>query len=134
MLYFSDISLSVMLYFSDISLREMLYFSDISLSEMKKALLLILGCAVQCERKEYFIDKIKELDVDVQTAIVENIKEVCTECVLCVQNRCAQKIRREPQRDVYQTLKNCLEDFKVLLLSQYQKWNFLVLIANQYKV
>nr|XP_022333848.1 girdin-like isoform X3 [Crassostrea virginica] len=49
---------------------------DISLSEMKKALLLILGCAVQCERKEYFIDKIKELDVDVQTAIVENIKEI----------------------------------------------------------
>jgi hypothetical protein len=43
---------------------------------MKKALLLILGCAVQCERKEYFIDKIKGLDVDVQTAIVEYIKEV----------------------------------------------------------
>lgn len=53
-------------------------FADISLSEMKKALLLILGCAVQCERKEYFIDKIKELDVDVQTSIVEHIKEVCT--------------------------------------------------------
>lgn len=52
--------------------------TDISLSEMKKALLLILGCAVQCERKEYFIDKIKELDVDVQTSIVEHIKEVCT--------------------------------------------------------
>ncbi|XP_048734399.1 girdin-like isoform X3 [Ostrea edulis] len=49
---------------------------DVSLSEMKKALLLILGCAVQCERKEYFIDKIKELDVDVQTAIVEYIKEI----------------------------------------------------------
>ncbi|XP_011447638.3 girdin isoform X2 [Magallana gigas] len=49
---------------------------DISLSEMKKALLLILGCAVQCERKEYFIDKIKELDVDVQTSIVEHIKEI----------------------------------------------------------
>lgn len=53
-----------------------MYFIDVSLSEMKKALLLILGCAVQCERKEYFIDKIKELDVDVQTAIVEYIKEV----------------------------------------------------------
>lgn len=53
-------------------------FTDISLSEMKKTLLLILGCAVQCERKEYFIDKIKELDVDVQTSIVEHIKEVCT--------------------------------------------------------
>ena len=65
-------------------------FPDISLSEMKKALLLILGCAVQCERKEYFIDKIKELDVDVQTAIVENIKEVCTECVLCVQKICRE--------------------------------------------
>ncbi|XP_061172123.1 girdin-like isoform X3 [Saccostrea echinata] len=49
---------------------------DISLSEMRKTLLLILGCAVQCERKEYFIDKIKQLDVDVQTAIVEHIKEI----------------------------------------------------------
>lgn len=36
----------------------------------------MLGCAVQCERKEYFIDAIKQLEVDVQHAIVDHIKEV----------------------------------------------------------
>ncbi|XP_052827724.1 girdin isoform X1 [Octopus bimaculoides] len=49
---------------------------DASFEELKKALLLVLGCAVQCERKEYFIEKIKTLDIKVQQAIVELIKEV----------------------------------------------------------
>ena len=39
-------------------------------------LLLVLGCAVQCERKEEFIGNIKQLDIGVQHAIVENIQEV----------------------------------------------------------
>ena len=43
---------------------------------MEKVLLLLLGCTVQCEQKESFIDNIKELDVDVQHAIVEHIQEV----------------------------------------------------------
>ncbi|XP_060071604.1 girdin-like [Ylistrum balloti] len=61
--------------------------SDSSFVELKKALLLILGCAVQCERKEDFIDGIKRLDVDVQHAIVEHIKEVTddTDCVLSME-------------------------------------------------
>lgn len=49
---------------------------DTSFEELKKALLLVLGCAVQCERKEHFIEKIKTLDIKVQHAIVEHIKEV----------------------------------------------------------
>ncbi|GAB1601376.1 girdin-like isoform X3 [Argonauta hians] len=49
---------------------------DASFDELKKALLLVLGCAVQCEHKEYFIEKIKTLDIKVQQAIVELIKEV----------------------------------------------------------
>ncbi|XP_021348797.1 girdin-like isoform X2 [Mizuhopecten yessoensis] len=61
--------------------------NDGSFQELKKAILLILGCAVQCERKEDFIDGIKRLDVDVQHAIVEHIKEVTddTECVLSME-------------------------------------------------
>ncbi|KAJ7991126.1 hypothetical protein DPEC_G00294020 [Dallia pectoralis] len=46
------------------------------MDEMKSLLLLILGCAVQCERKEEVIEKIKLLDIETQTAIVSHIQEV----------------------------------------------------------
>ncbi|XP_039598269.1 protein Daple isoform X1 [Polypterus senegalus] len=51
-------------------------FSEKSIEEMKKLLLLILGCAVQCERKEEFIEKIKQLEIETQAAIVSHIQEV----------------------------------------------------------
>nr|XP_023697020.1 protein Daple-like [Paramormyrops kingsleyae] len=50
--------------------------SEKAMEEMKRLLLLILGCAVQCERKEEFIEKIKLLDIETQAAIVSHIQEV----------------------------------------------------------
>uniref|UniRef100_A0A7N8X425 Coiled-coil domain containing 88C n=1 Tax=Mastacembelus armatus TaxID=205130 RepID=A0A7N8X425_9TELE len=47
-----------------------------SMEELKRLLLLILGCAVQCERKEEMIEKIKLLDIETQAAIVCHIQEV----------------------------------------------------------
>ncbi|XP_035530045.1 protein Daple isoform X2 [Morone saxatilis] len=47
-----------------------------SMEDMKRLLLLILGCAVQCERKEEMIEKIKLLDIETQAAIVSHIQEV----------------------------------------------------------
>ncbi|CAL1576629.1 unnamed protein product [Knipowitschia caucasica] len=47
-----------------------------SMEELKRLLLLILGCAVQCERKEEMIEKIKLLDIETQGAIVSHIQEV----------------------------------------------------------
>ncbi|XP_069493540.1 protein Daple isoform X2 [Ambystoma mexicanum] len=47
-----------------------------SMEEMRKVLLLMLGCAVQCDKKEEFIDKIKQLDIGTQAAIVSHIQEV----------------------------------------------------------
>uniref|UniRef100_A0A672T4T1 HOOK N-terminal domain-containing protein n=1 Tax=Sinocyclocheilus grahami TaxID=75366 RepID=A0A672T4T1_SINGR len=47
-----------------------------SMEEVKRLLLLILGCAVQCERKEEMIEKIKLLDIETQAAIVTHIQEV----------------------------------------------------------
>ncbi|XP_051885592.1 protein Daple-like [Pristis pectinata] len=47
-----------------------------SMDEIKKVLLLMLGCAVQCERKEEFIERIKQLDITTQTAIVAHIQEI----------------------------------------------------------
>ncbi|XP_064174341.1 girdin-like isoform X2 [Anguilla rostrata] len=47
-----------------------------SLEEMKKLLLLLLGCAVQCEQKEEYIEKIQGLDFDTKAAIASHIQEV----------------------------------------------------------
>ncbi|XP_028252131.1 protein Daple isoform X2 [Parambassis ranga] len=47
-----------------------------SMEELKRLLLLILGCAVQCDRKEEMIEKIKLLDIETQAAIVSHIQEV----------------------------------------------------------
>uniref|UniRef100_A0A672SFA6 Protein Daple-like n=1 Tax=Sinocyclocheilus grahami TaxID=75366 RepID=A0A672SFA6_SINGR len=47
-----------------------------SMEEVKRLLLLILGCAVQCDRKEEMIEKIKLLEIETQAAIVTHIQEV----------------------------------------------------------
>uniref|UniRef100_A0AAY4B8G7 Calponin-homology (CH) domain-containing protein n=1 Tax=Denticeps clupeoides TaxID=299321 RepID=A0AAY4B8G7_9TELE len=47
-----------------------------SMDELRRLLLLILGCAVQCERKEEIIERIKLLDIETQAAIVSHIQEV----------------------------------------------------------
>ncbi|KAK2825865.1 hypothetical protein Q5P01_020079 [Channa striata] len=47
-----------------------------SMEELKRLLLLILGCAVQCDRKEEMIEKIKLLEIETQAAIVSHIQEV----------------------------------------------------------
>ncbi|XP_072292508.1 girdin isoform X3 [Eucyclogobius newberryi] len=50
--------------------------SEQSLEEMKKLLLLLLGCAVQCEKKEEYIERIQTLDFDTKAAIASHIQEV----------------------------------------------------------
>ncbi|XP_076464558.1 uncharacterized protein LOC143296482 [Babylonia areolata] len=59
---------------------------DNSFGEVRKTLLLILGCAVQCEHKETIVENIKRLDLHVQHAIVEHIKEITddSEAVLAI--------------------------------------------------
>ncbi|XP_053568166.1 girdin [Bombina bombina] len=51
-------------------------FSEQATEEMKKLLLLLLGCAVQSERKEEFIEKIQDLDFDTKAAVAAHIQEV----------------------------------------------------------
>uniref|UniRef100_A0A8C8J634 HOOK N-terminal domain-containing protein n=1 Tax=Oncorhynchus tshawytscha TaxID=74940 RepID=A0A8C8J634_ONCTS len=46
------------------------------LEEMRKLLLLLLGCAVQCEKKEEYIERIQTLDFDTKAAIASHIQEV----------------------------------------------------------
>ncbi|XP_054717711.1 girdin-like [Uloborus diversus] len=47
-----------------------------SVGEMETLLLLILGCAVQCERKEHFIEVIKSMDLEIQHKIVDYIQQI----------------------------------------------------------
>ncbi|XP_026159281.1 girdin-like [Mastacembelus armatus] len=51
-------------------------YCEQSLEEMKKLLLLLLGCAVQCERKEEYIEKIQTLDFNTKAAIAAHIQEL----------------------------------------------------------
>ncbi|XP_054654338.1 girdin-like isoform X3 [Dunckerocampus dactyliophorus] len=46
------------------------------LEEVKKLLLLLLGCAVQCEKKEDYIERIQTLNFDTKAAIASHIQEV----------------------------------------------------------
>ncbi|XP_061844261.1 girdin-like isoform X5 [Nerophis lumbriciformis] len=50
-----------------------------TLEEMKKLLLLLLGCAVQCEKKQEYIERIQTLDFDTKAAIALHIQEL-THC------------------------------------------------------
>ena len=52
------------------------YVLDASLSAIERVLLLLLGCAVQCQNKELYINRIKELDLHTQQAIVSYIQKV----------------------------------------------------------
>ncbi|XP_064182210.1 coiled-coil domain containing 88A [Anguilla rostrata] len=50
--------------------------TEAAVEELRKLLLLLLGCAVQCERKEEFIQQIQSLDIETQAAIATCIQEV----------------------------------------------------------
>ncbi|XP_048791166.1 girdin isoform X17 [Lagopus muta] len=50
--------------------------SEPSTNEIHKILLLMLGCAVQCQQKEEFIERIQHLDFDTKAAVAAHIQEV----------------------------------------------------------
>ncbi|XP_069750006.1 girdin-like isoform X3 [Narcine bancroftii] len=50
--------------------------SDEGMQELDKVLLLLLGCAVQSERKEDIIKQIQTLDLDTQISVAAHIREV----------------------------------------------------------
>ncbi|XP_067104446.1 coiled-coil domain containing 88A isoform X1 [Osmerus mordax] len=50
--------------------------TEAAVEELRRLLLLLLGCAVQCEKKETFIQQIQSLDIETQTAIATCIQEV----------------------------------------------------------
>lgn len=50
--------------------------TEAAVEELRRLLLLLLGCAVQCENKETFIQQIQSQDIETQAAIARCIQEV----------------------------------------------------------
>ncbi|XP_061581562.1 coiled-coil domain containing 88A [Cololabis saira] len=50
--------------------------TEAAVEELRRLLLLLLGCAVQCEMKEVFIQQIQSLDIETQAAIAGCIQQV----------------------------------------------------------
>ncbi|KAL6117368.1 uncharacterized protein ACO6RY_15168 [Pungitius sinensis] len=50
--------------------------TEAAVEELRRLLLLLLGCAVQCEEKEAFIQQIRSLDIETQAAIAGCIQQV----------------------------------------------------------
>ncbi|XP_015712296.1 girdin isoform X2 [Coturnix japonica] len=50
--------------------------SEPGTNEINKILLLLLGCAVQCQKKEEFIERIQLLDFDTRAAVAAHIQEI----------------------------------------------------------
>ncbi|XP_062281429.1 coiled-coil domain containing 88A [Scomber scombrus] len=50
--------------------------TEAAVDELRRLLLLLLGCAVQCENKEMFIQQIQSLDIETQAGIANCIQQV----------------------------------------------------------
>ncbi|XP_034546572.1 LOW QUALITY PROTEIN: girdin [Notolabrus celidotus] len=50
--------------------------TEAAVEELRRLLLLLLGCAVQCEKREMFIQQIQSLDIETQAAIASCIQQV----------------------------------------------------------
>ncbi|KAA8588835.1 hypothetical protein FQN60_010180, partial [Etheostoma spectabile] len=50
--------------------------TEAAVEELRRLLLLLLGCAVQCEEKDTFIQEIQSLDIETQAAIASCIQQV----------------------------------------------------------
>ncbi|KAM4583940.1 girdin-like isoform 2-T2 [Odontesthes bonariensis] len=74
--YLDNLRQLIMVPLPDVLLLGRTPYCEQSLEEMKKLLLLLLGCAVQCEKKEEYIERIQTLDFDTKAAIAAHIQEL----------------------------------------------------------
>ncbi|MEQ2313557.1 hypothetical protein AMECASPLE_003179 [Ameca splendens] len=74
--YLDNLRQLIMIPLPDVLLIGRTPYCEQSLEEMKKLLLLLLGCTVQCEKKEEYIERIQMLDFDTKAAIAAHIQEL----------------------------------------------------------
>ncbi|CAJ1052660.1 girdin-like isoform X4 [Xyrichtys novacula] len=76
MFYLENLRQLIMIPLPNVLLLGRTPYSEQSLEEIKKLLLLLLGCAVQSEKKEGYIERIQTLDFDTKAAIAAHIQEL----------------------------------------------------------
>nr|XP_020498489.1 girdin-like isoform X1 [Labrus bergylta] len=74
--YLENLRQLIMIPLPNVLLLGRTMYSEQSLEEIKKLLLLLLGCAVQSEKKEEYIERIQTLDFDTKAAIAAHIQEL----------------------------------------------------------
>ncbi|XP_069501251.1 coiled-coil domain-containing protein 88B isoform X2 [Ambystoma mexicanum] len=74
--YQEELQQLILMPFPDISVLSRDPLSEQGVEEMRRLLLLMLGCAVQCEQKDEFIETIQALSIEMQAAIAGHIQEV----------------------------------------------------------
>ncbi|KAM4751120.1 girdin-like isoform 3-T3 [Anableps anableps] len=74
--YLDNLRQLIMIPLPDVLLLGRTPYCEQSLEEMKNLLLLLLGCAVQCDKKEEYIERIQTLDFDTKAAIAGHIQEL----------------------------------------------------------
>ncbi|XP_033632076.1 girdin-like isoform X2 [Asterias rubens] len=80
--------------------------SEDAINEMQKLLLLMLGCAVQSSQKEVFIERIKQLEIDVQHAIVVHIQEITDNSENVVNLQFGELIEQDQQESLSKNMFN----------------------------
>ncbi|XP_034037298.1 LOW QUALITY PROTEIN: girdin [Thalassophryne amazonica] len=74
--YQEDLQQLIMMSLPNVAILGQDPFTEAAVEELRRLLLLILGCAVQCENKEAFIQQIQSLDIETQAAIASCIQQV----------------------------------------------------------
>nr|XP_033813049.1 coiled-coil domain-containing protein 88B isoform X2 [Geotrypetes seraphini] len=74
--YQENLQQLVLMPLPDINLLARDPLTEQGIDEMRRFLLLLLGCAVQCERREELIDRIQALTIETQVALASCIQEV----------------------------------------------------------
>ncbi|XP_070408135.1 girdin isoform X2 [Nothobranchius furzeri] len=112
--YLDHLRQLIMIPLPDVLLLANAPYCEQSLDEMKKLLLLLLGCAVQCETKEAHIERIQTLDFETKAAIAAHIQELThnQENVLDLQWLESNEMHPEEMESV---LKNTAALLRVLL-------------------
>jgi len=80
--------------------------AEASHAELQRVLLLVLGCAVQSDEREQFIENIRRLDVDIQRAIVDAIQQVDICCNAASQS--VHVLRPHLCLDVHPYIRACI--------------------------
>ncbi|XP_043970115.1 girdin-like isoform X2 [Gambusia affinis] len=74
--YLNNLRQLIMIPLPDVLLLGRTPYCEQSLEEMKNLLLLLMGCAVQCQKKEEYIERIQTLDFGTKAALAGHIQEL----------------------------------------------------------